>query len=199
MNPLPHYNFDDFIHLIRPTGQKSKQYKHWCKCCQKDRGYAFKNKILREDLCHACKMQTQEVTTKISINSKKLKHSKESKLKISQSLYANYGSNPINRHISRNLRSRLNKAIKHEWKTGSAISDLGCSIDELRIHLESRFQPGMTWDNYGRTGWHIDHIKPLCKFNLQDEVQFKEACNYINLQPMWVKDNLEKRKTDGTF
>lgn len=48
-------------------------------------------------------------------------------------------------------------------------------------------------------GWHIDHIKPLCSFDLKDKVQFKEACHYSNLQPLWAKDNLNKRKIDGTF
>ena len=32
---------------------------------------------------------------------------------------------------------------------------------ELRAHLESKWQPGMSWDNYGKqTGWVIDHIVP---------------------------------------
>lgn len=40
--------------------------------------------------------------------------------------------------------------------------------------------------------WHIDHIKPLAYFDLTDKVQFLVACNYINLQPLWAKDNLSK-------
>ena len=50
----------------------------------------------------------------------------------------------------------------------------------------------MTWENYGRNGWEIDHIKPLSKCDLTDPEQFKEVCNYTNLQPLWAEDNLSK-------
>jgi hypothetical protein len=68
-----------------------------------------------------------------------------------------------------------------------------CNVKKsLKLYLESKFQPGMSWDNWGRTGWHIDHIKPLALFNLSDRKQFLEACHYTNLQPLWAKDNLSK-------
>lgn len=97
--------------------------------------------------------------------------------------------------ISKNLRSRLSKAITNKSST-STILALGCSIKELKIHLESKFQPGMSWDNYGHKGWHIDHIKPLCSFDLTNEEQFKAACHYTNLQPLWWYDNLSKISND---
>jgi hypothetical protein len=94
--------------------------------------------------------------------------------------------------IRLNLRSRLSIALKNNQKVGSAVSDLGCSIEEFKLHLESKFLPGMTWDNYGINGWHIDHVKPLIAYNLVDPKQLKEACYYTNLQPLWAKDNLSK-------
>lgn len=98
-----------------------------------------------------------------------------------------------NYHLAINLRTRLGTAIKRNSKRGSAVGDLGCTIPELKIYLENRFQKGMTWDNWGRRGWHIDHIKPLKEFNLTDRKQFLKVVHYTNLQPLWWQDNLAKR------
>ena len=90
------------------------------------------------------------------------------------------------------LRNRLRTAIKQNHKTGSAINDLGCSIDEFKVYIEAKFESGMSWDNHGLKTWHLDHVVPLDSFDLQDPVQIKKACHYTNIQPMWAKDNLFK-------
>lgn len=79
-------------------------------------------------------------------------------------------------------------------RVGSAIRDLGCSVEELKFHLESKFAEGMTWANHGHGAgkWTIDHIMPLSKFNLMDRQHFLLAVNYLNLQPMWYEDNIRK-------
>lgn len=102
--------------------------------------------------------------------------------------------NDINYKIARRLRNRLLYAIKDNYKSGSAVNDLGCSIQELKKYLELKFLPGMLWENYGYGDdkWHIDHIKPLSKFDLTIRKQFLEACHYTNLQPLWQKDNISK-------
>lgn len=94
--------------------------------------------------------------------------------------------------LASRLRGRLYRAVRHIYKTGSAVRDLGCSIPALKAYLESKFQPGMSWSNYGRYGWHIDHIRPLILFDLSDRSQLLQACNYTNLQPLWAQDNLKK-------
>lgn len=90
------------------------------------------------------------------------------------------------------LRCRLNTALNKDEKTGSFVGDLGCTITELKIHLENQFTEGMNWDNWTTDGWHIDHIKPLASFDLTDREQLLEACHYTNLQPLWCHDNLIK-------
>lgn len=103
--------------------------------------------------------------------------------------------NDLNFKISNRLRHRVRAAIlrfNDGIKVSSAIKDLGCSIEELKFYLESKFQEGMSWDNYG--SWHIDHIKPLSGFNLSDPEDFSKACHYTNLQPLWAKDNIRKGK-----
>jgi hypothetical protein len=101
-----------------------------------------------------------------------------------------------NYKLSMALRIRLSCALKNNQKVGSAIRDLGCSIEELKSYLESKFQEGMSWENYGRKKgikcWEIDHVVPISNFNLEDPEQFKKACHYTNLQPLWAEDNLKK-------
>lgn len=98
----------------------------------------------------------------------------------------------INFKLARTLRTRLYGAIQSNQKVGSAIKDLGCTVEELKLYLESLFQPGMTWDNHSLHGWHIDHVIPLVSFDLTDREQFLRANHYTNLQPLWAEDNLEK-------
>ena len=102
----------------------------------------------------------------------------------------NYLKNNVDIRIKKNLRRRLNLAIKNEWKSGSAIIDLGCSIQHLKVHFELFWDEGMSWENYGE--WVIDHIRPLDSFDLANRTQFLEAVNYKNLQPLWWQDNREK-------
>jgi len=92
--------------------------------------------------------------------------------------------------LKQRIRSRLGR-IKYN-NSIRTLEWLGCSISELKSYLELRFQFNMTWTNYGLYGWHIDHIKPLSLFNLENSEQLKQACHYTNLQPMWAKDNLKK-------
>lgn len=89
------------------------------------------------------------------------------------------------------LRGRLYNALSGKAKAANTLELLGCTIKELRIHLESLFQKGMAWDNRGK--WEIDHIKPCASFNLIDPGQQKECFNYTNLQPLWAEDNRKKR------
>ena len=91
-----------------------------------------------------------------------------------------------------NLRGRLGRYTNGTVKGGSAVSDLGCTLEELKRHLESQFVDGMNWTNWSRDGWHIDHIKPLSSFDLTDRDQFVKAAHFTNLRPLWAKDNLSK-------
>src|SRR3990167_2799018 len=99
--------------------------------------------------------------------------------------------------LCQRLRTRLWLALKKNKKSGSAVRDLGCTVEELKFYIESQFQEGMSWENWGRAGtekkWNIDHKIPLAFFDLTDKEQFKQAVHYSNLQPLWAVDNIRKR------
>lgn len=98
--------------------------------------------------------------------------------------------------IASRLRRRLLAGLKANLKTGTIIRDLGCSIAEFKTYIESLFEPGMTWENRGKEGWHFDHIRPLASFDLTDPEQYKQAAHYTNIQPLWAKEN---RLKGGTY
>jgi hypothetical protein len=99
-----------------------------------------------------------------------------------------------NYKIKEVLAHRIRRAIYdgRNVKAAQTIELLGCSIDHVRAHLEALFQPGMTWENRGIHGWHIDHIIPVSYFDLSDPAQQRRCFHYTNLQPLWAKDNLSK-------
>lgn len=104
-----------------------------------------------------------------------------------------YKFNPQFR-LALSLRNRTGQAIKSNQKSGSAVNDLGCTIQELKKFLENKFVKGMSWDNIGK--WHIDHIRPLKSFNLTIRKEYLKAVNFTNLQPLWAIDNLKKGSID---
>lgn len=100
--------------------------------------------------------------------------------------------NDLGYKISRNLRRRINLAIKENNKSNSFKLLLGCSIDFFKKYLESNFKKGMSWNNYGYYGWHVDHIIPCCSFDLSKEENQLKCFHYSNLQPLWAKEKLSK-------
>jgi hypothetical protein len=96
----------------------------------------------------------------------------------------------VNFKIVRNLRNRLWYAVKGLSKSKHTLELLGCSIENLKLHLESKFQPGMSFSNYGK--WHIDHIKPCASFDLSKSSEQRKCFNYLNLQPLWAEENFKK-------
>lgn len=127
-------------------------------------------------------------------NRQKIKQYKQKRKRIRRMQENQRRKTDLNFKIRKNLRTRVWHAIKTK-KPGSAILELGCTVEQLKFHLQDQFQPGMSWDNYGLHGWHIDHIKPLANFDLTNSQQFSEACRYTNLQPLWAEDNLRKNKS----
>jgi hypothetical protein len=94
--------------------------------------------------------------------------------------------------IEHKLRARIRNLLV-VGRSPAALALLGVgSLREYKAYLVAKFSPGMTWKNYGRSGWGIDHIKPLRSFDLTDPRQQKQAFHYLNTQPLWTADNIRK-------
>lgn len=92
--------------------------------------------------------------------------------------------------FKKKLRNNIRKAIlsRNYSKNSNAAKILGASWNEIYSYFESKFQPGMTWENHGE--WHIDHVIPLASAKSQEELL--KLNHYTNLQPLWGNENLLK-------
>jgi hypothetical protein len=115
------------------------------------------------------------------------------------------------REIGRKVNKKRNSTVKGKminafrvniWKSlkgnksGRKWEELvGFSVDQLKKHIEKQFKEGMTWENYGRYGWHIDHIIPISAFNFKtaDDIDFKKCWDLKNLRPLWWRENICKK------
>ncbi len=158
------------------------------KCLQREKFLSEfdKNSNTKDGLAYICKI------CKKSYNHKYQKENKKD-LKKQRNIYEQKRKlNDIDYKLKSNLRSRLSKALKYNWKSGRTIELLGCTIKELKKHLESQFIYGMNWDNYG--AWHIDHRIPCALFDLSKESEQRKCFNFSNLQPLWAIENIRKNK-----
>ena len=81
--------------------------------------------------------------------------------------------------------------LKGESKSKNTEYFLGCTFEEAWGYLIPQFRFPMTRENYGKI-WHVDHIRPVCSFDLSDPEQVKACFHYTNLQPLFIEENLRK-------
>lgn len=102
--------------------------------------------------------------------------------------------------LKHRVSKSINKSLQKEGYTKRSRSHeiLGCSWEEFKLHLESKFEPWMTWENRGlfngekNYGWDIDHIIPLSTATTEEEIV--KLNHYTNLQPLCsVVNRFEKR------
>lgn len=102
--------------------------------------------------------------------------------------------NDISYKISVLLRGRVKIAVNSQGTSRFYKYDeyIGCSPEILIQYIKSKFKTGMTWENHGQFGWHIDHKRPCASFDLTDPIQQRQCFHYTNLQPLWWKENILK-------
>jgi hypothetical protein len=145
----------------------------------------IRNKEIHNEKCKEYrKLNSDKIKEwKIKNKDKKREYQKQynKKRKQEDSLYA----------MQISLRLLIRHAFKRIGKNKpvDTLTQLGCTWLEAKAHFESLFQEGMTWENHGTYGWHIDHIRPVSSFPIEE----LHLANHIsNLQPLWAADNLKK-------
>lgn len=151
---------------------------HKCKECKRIYGRTEKRKIYTK--CWNAKNKLRKLTKQYEYRKNKILLDPGFKLRLR-----------ISSLIGNSLKAKGLRKRNRSWE-----ATVGYTLNELKIHLQSKFTEGMHWNNYGK--WHIDHIKLICSFNIKaiDDYQFKECWALKNLQPLWAIDNMKKISSD---
>lgn len=174
------------------------QYK--CKICEKEYQKKYRNTHKKEQ-----KQYYQNNKEKMIMNTKIYREYNKEKLKIKAKEYQqnhkkerNIRTNKYQKNrklndpiykLIHNRRTRRNKILK--FKYNPTIEDLGCTTQEWRNYIESKFDSNMNWDNYG-SYWHLDEIIPCYAWNMTNEIEQKACFHYLNSQPLEKIENISE-------
>ena len=178
------------------------KFSNTCKGCLNEMDKSRK-KIARENRANNTLVKCEKCNEEKSLkNFTKLK--KYYKKKICLSCYPlflreqktgwckNEHNTNMNYRIKKSLAARLRTVLD---KNNSTMNYIGCNIQYLREWFEYNFTAEMNWDNYA-SFWSIDHIIPVCNFNLTLEDEKLKCWNWSNLMPVTIKYNSSKKKID---
>lgn len=175
---MPYKNREDRLKNLKEYYQKNKEVKR-----AYNREYGLKNK---DKIGESKRKYNIENMDKIRLyrvrNRIKIRKNRQEKI-----------NNDDNFKLRIRWRGNINHCLRNNSWRGKSLKYLGCSVDEYKKYIESKWKEGMRWTNRGVTGWHIDHIIPLSKFELSNEEERFKAFNYKNTQPLWFRENLIKR------
>ena len=205
---------DYIMKSVGSQGRQNKFYRTSCNSCGADKGYLLKVQDKRPG-CNKCTIRpkhTEEAKLKMSIIAMGNKHSSKAYRDIlvvetkidgrttrDKSTYKAAKKFLTERQVQirHNVRTLIWQKLKNRSitrKTNKTFILLGYSSEDLIKHLESRFEVGMSWDNYGVNGWHIDHKTPdsWFQYSSTDDEAFRLSWALDNLQPMWAHLNHSK-------
>lgn len=200
------HSFIDYDDTIIKYGRRF--YKASCKECGSDRGYKRPNKF--DAVCDGCqtklmrlgvteesrKKQSESMIGTVPWNKGKSGYlTRESRQKISDSQikYDCEGHRKLRKTMSSLINQKFKRRLISNGKCKLSMPEyLPYSFQDLVVYIESKFKPGMTWENHGE--WHLDHKIPDSWFiysSVEDQ-GFKDSWALSNLQPLWAIDNLKK-------
>jgi len=179
--------------------------KKICNNCNIEKNTSFfskkkENKDGYRNDCKSCRKiyedsWKQENPSNVKVNAKKYREKVEVKETIKK-YRREYMQNKTNTNLLFKLKSRVSCRIreacrKNGFTKRSRTSEyIGCDWETFKNHIENYFQEGMSWDNYGVNGWHLDHHIPISFAKTEEDI-FR-LNHYTNLKPLWWEDNLKK-------
>ena len=167
-------NEQDKIRKQNQRIKKSETFKAKCEKCEEEKAlkyFAKLKKFYKKKICISCYPQF--------LTEQKNEWCKNESL------------TNINYRLKKSLASRLRSVIV--VKNDSTMNYIGCNIQYLREWFEYNFTSDMNWDNYGSL-WSIDHIIPVCKFDLTNENEKLICWNWSNLMPVLLLKKVEQNK-----
>ena len=162
------------------------------------------NIVSKSGLCKDCYSSNHYSNNKVKINKhyNDIYHANKKEINEKRAIREKWRwhNDPLFK-LKKMMRSRFKKAMRENWVTGSFTKLLGCTIKDLKQHIETQFhihpdtKEVMTWDNYG-TLWQIDHKIAFCAVDLTIQEELAKVSNYINLQPLWDSEHNVKTTLD---
>ena len=151
-----------------------------------DRKWQIKNKEYRREYKKKYYLNNIESFKKRSFNNKENRNKRKKNRRLTDPIY----------RLKLNMVSAMSKAVKGRRKSTRTMKIIGCTVEELWIHLEScaLWKPWMTQENYGKNGWDVDHIIPIDQWDDKCPLQFALCWDRSNLQPMEHIENIKKGK-----
>ena len=186
-------NLEKSVEYSKIWREENKEYKK-----EKDREYSFKNKEIIKERSRIWYENNKEYSKeKARIwreenreykKEKDREYSLKNKDKRNKRHYARMLEDPLY-NLSHSIRGLLYISINKKYSKNSKTQEiLGCSFEEFKLYLESKFEDWMTWENKGlyngelNYGWDIDHIIPTSSAETEEDII--RLNHYTNLQPL---------------
>jgi len=179
------------------NNKNKKDGKHtMCKLCFKN--YYLANKPEsnpKKELTEEEKLSLinkQKEAKKLANKRYRLKNLETLKIKKREWKQKSIKNNPLiklRHRISGNITAAFRRS--NSIKPNTTTNILCCSFEEFKKHIESKFEPWMTWDNYGNPKdgiyepnktWDLDHVIASSKASTEKELL--ELNHYTNFQPL---------------
>ena len=176
--------FDNKYHIVIQKKEYRKLNDHKIKAEKKAYYNKNKERLLIKQLKYAKE------------NNEKIKHYKKNYYQENKPKIYAYVKNRMDTDSLYSFRSKISHSILSSFKrkgfkkASKTEAILGCTIKQFTKHILSLCPKGVSENDFGRYGYHLDHIIPISAANTEDEITI--LCHYTNYQPLWWRDNIIK-------